>query len=120
MMVSIDASLEAAVRRDRLVVIAAQIAVITIAWTYLLAGAGMGMSALEMTRMSQLWTAGYAILMFFMWWVMMVAADAAQRGTDDHLIRDCKSKSVRSRPSPCQNEHIHGRRMALCLRSIAH
>jgi len=88
-MVSIDAPLEAAVRRDRLVVVTALVAVIALAWAYLLAGAGMGMSAFEMTRMSQVgmvegmggmammtpavWTPGYAILMFFMWWVMMVA-----------------------------------------------
>ncbi len=65
-----------------------------LSWAYLLAGAGMGMSAFEMTRMSQLgmaggmsewgmagmammapavWTPGYAVLMFFMWWAMMVA-----------------------------------------------
>ena len=82
MTLPIDATLEAAVRRDRLVVITALIAVIVLSWTYLLVGAGMGMSALEMTRMLQLgmaamtpaiWTAGYAVLMFFMWWVMMVA-----------------------------------------------
>ncbi len=88
-MVSIDAPLEAVVRRDRLVVVTALTAVIAISWAYLLAGAGMGMSAFEMTRMSQLgmaegmagmammtpavWTPGYAVLMFFMWWVMMVA-----------------------------------------------
>ncbi len=88
-MVSIDASLEAVVRRDRLVVVTALIAVIALAWAYLLAGAGMGMSAFEMTRMSQLtmadgmagmammtpavWTPGYSVLMFFMWWVMMMA-----------------------------------------------
>jgi predicted metal-binding membrane protein len=78
----IDATLEAAVRRDRLVVTTALITVIALSWAYLLAGAGMGMSALEMTRMLQLgmatmtpavWTPGYAVLMFFMWWVMMVA-----------------------------------------------
>ena len=89
-----DATLEAVVRRDRLVVVAAFTAVIALAWAYLLAGAGMGMSAFEMTRMSQLgmtggmaegsmagmammtpavWTPGYAVLMFFMWWIMMVA-----------------------------------------------
>jgi predicted metal-binding membrane protein len=88
-MESIDESLEAVVRRDRLVVVTALIAVIALAWAYLLAGAGMGVSAFEMTRMSQLataegmagmammtpavWTPGYAVLMFFMWWVMMVA-----------------------------------------------
>jgi predicted metal-binding membrane protein len=82
------------IRRDRVVVITALFAVITLSWAYLLAGAGRGMSALEMTRMSQLgmaggvsewgmagmamitpavWTPGYAVLMFFMWWVMKVA-----------------------------------------------
>ena len=92
--VPVDATLEAALRRDRLVGITALTAVIFLSWAYLLAGAGMGMSALEMTRMSQLgmtggmseggmagmtmitpavWTPGYAVLMFFMWWVMMVA-----------------------------------------------
>ena len=94
MTATIDATLEAVVRRDRLVVVTALIAVIALSWAYLLAGAGMGMSAFEMTRMSQLgaaggmseggmvgmvmmtpaaWTTGYAVLMFFMWWVMMVA-----------------------------------------------
>jgi predicted metal-binding membrane protein len=82
------------IRRDRVVVITALFAVIALSWAYLLAGAGMGMSALELTRMSQLgmaggvskegmagmamvapavWTPGYAVLMFFMWCVMMVA-----------------------------------------------
>src|SRR4030095_12442396 len=94
MTMSVDARLEAVVRRDRLIVVTALIAVIALSWAYLLAGAGMGMSAFEMTRMSQLgmaggisegslscsammtpvvWTPGYAVLMFFMWWVMMVA-----------------------------------------------
>ena len=80
-----DDTIEALVRRDRFVVVTALIAVITLSWTYLLTGAGMGMSAFETTRMSQAgmsdmtmmtpapWTTGYAILMFFMWWVMMVA-----------------------------------------------
>ena len=89
MTMPVDTTLEAVLRRDRLVVVAALITVIALSWTYLLAGAGMGMSAFEMTRMSQLgmaggmsgmammtptvWTPGYAVLMFFMWWVMMVA-----------------------------------------------
>ena len=92
--VTVDATLEAVVRRDRLVVVAALTLVIALSWAYLLAGAGMGMSAFEITRMSQLgmtggvseggmpgmammapavWTPGYAVLMFFMWWIMMVA-----------------------------------------------
>ncbi len=92
--VTVDATLEAVVRRDRLVVVTALTAVIALSWAYLLDGAGTGMSAFEMTRMSQLgmasgvleggmagmammapavWTPGYAVLMFFMWWIMMVA-----------------------------------------------
>jgi predicted metal-binding membrane protein len=89
-----DTRLEAVVRRDRLIVVAALTVVIALSWAYLLAGAGMGMSPFEMTRMSRLgmaggmaqgnitcmammepmaWTPGYAALMFVMWWVMMVA-----------------------------------------------
>ena len=85
----IDAALEAVVRRDRLVVVTALTAVIALSWAYLLAGAGMGMSAFEMTQLSQhgmteglqcpemmtpaVWSPGYAGLMLFMWWIMMVA-----------------------------------------------
>ena len=84
--VPIDATLEAVIRRDRLVVITALVAVITLSWAYLLAGAGMGMSQLGMawgvseggtsgTAMMTpaAWMPGYAVLMFFMWWIMMVA-----------------------------------------------
>jgi predicted metal-binding membrane protein len=94
MTVPVDAMLEAVLKRDRIVVVTALTAVIALSWAYLLAGAGMGMSAVEMTRMSQLgmargmsegaitgmammtpavWTLGYAVLMFFMWWLMMIA-----------------------------------------------
>jgi len=44
--------LESVLRRDRLVVVIALVAVIAISWTYVLAGAGMGMSAFEMTRLT--------------------------------------------------------------------
>ncbi len=89
MTVSVDAKVEAVARRDRRVVIAALSIVIALSWGYMLVGAGMGMSAVEMTRMSQQgisermagmtmmtpasWTPGYAVLMFVMWWIMMVA-----------------------------------------------
>lgn len=101
-------ALETVLRRDRIVVIAALVAVIVAAWAYILLGAGMGMSAFEMTRETtsgigasppegmamgsdaamagdaagsdmmaamapMAWTPGYAVLMFFMWWIMMVA-----------------------------------------------
>ncbi len=77
-------TLEAVMRHDRLVVVSGLILVAVISWAYLLTGAGMGMTAFEMTDMSMsamdsaamqpaVWNASYAVLMFFMWWVMMVA-----------------------------------------------
>lgn len=48
----------------------------------MLAGAGMGMDGIEMTRHSlmnmntpahQDWSIAYSVLMFFMWWIMMIA-----------------------------------------------
>ncbi|MDJ0948977.1 MAG: DUF2182 domain-containing protein [Alphaproteobacteria bacterium] len=91
-----DQALQGALKRDRMIVLAALAAVMLLSWAYILAGAGMGMSALEMTRMSGApgeaaaggsgaasmgmgmmtpasWGFAYAALMFFMWWIMMIA-----------------------------------------------
>ena len=74
--------LERALRRDRRIVAGSLLLVTVLAWIYLLAGAGMGMTAMEMTRHSMMpmpmtehtqWDLSYAVLMFFMWWLMMVA-----------------------------------------------
>ena len=74
--------LEGILRRDRIVVIAALVIVTALSWLYVLSGAGMSMSAVEMTRMADMvdmagapaaWTPGYFVLMFFMWWIMMIA-----------------------------------------------
>ena len=77
--------LEAALRRDRQVVIAALGAVIGAAWLWLALGAGTGMNAAPamnrpampgttgMIMQPAAWTAGYAGVIFAMWWVMMVA-----------------------------------------------
>jgi len=99
-LVAVAFDLESVLRRDRLVVVIALVAVIVLSWVYVLAGAGMDMSAFEMTRMTQpvgvidstqpsvqgmsmggtavggtmvtgVWTVGYAVVIFFMWWVMM-------------------------------------------------
>jgi predicted metal-binding membrane protein len=82
---------ESLLKRDRRIAIGTLIAVSALAWTYTIAGAGLGMSALEMTSMSgtafengttpgmvglttpAAWTPGYALLMLVMWWAMMVA-----------------------------------------------
>jgi predicted metal-binding membrane protein len=82
---SIDAAVESAVKRDRVVVLAALSTVVALSWAYLFAGAGMNMSALEMTHMTAggvgmdmmmrpaVWDIRHAGLMFVMWWVMMIA-----------------------------------------------
>jgi predicted metal-binding membrane protein len=94
-----EVALQAVLRHDRLVVIAALVVVIALSWVYILLGAGTGMSAFEMTgamtamtgmaldgsdvvmsgsdmamaMAPMAWTPGYAVLMFFMCWIMMVA-----------------------------------------------
>jgi len=88
--------LESVLRRDRLVVVTALATVIVLSWVYLLAGAGMGMGTVEMTRLTHsvglggstpggmpmpgmndatgasVWTGQYAAIVFFMWWIMML------------------------------------------------
>jgi len=87
---------EGLLRRDRTVSIAALVVIVALSWAYVLGGAGMGMSAFDMTSLPMAlgpaagmptampdamqamatpagWTAGYAVLMFFMWWIMMIA-----------------------------------------------
>jgi predicted metal-binding membrane protein len=73
-------ALEVALRRDRAIVVSALIAIIVFSWMWIALGAGMEMTAVEMTRMPRdmvmaraVWTPAYAALMFTMWWVMMVA-----------------------------------------------
>jgi predicted metal-binding membrane protein len=73
--------LEALLKRDRLVVGFCLGAAILVAAFYIITGAGMGMTAMQMSvpmrhmgaAMPADWTATYIISMFFMWWVMMIA-----------------------------------------------
>ncbi|MPZ44379.1 MAG: DUF2182 domain-containing protein [Betaproteobacteria bacterium] len=74
--------LEAVLQRDRLVLVAGLVSIVALAWGWLLAGAGMEMSPVAMTGMAGMdgwlmqpavWTPAYALLIFAMWWVMMVA-----------------------------------------------
>ena len=75
--------LEAALRRDRAVVLAALAILATLAWGWLLLGAGMDMDARaspggSMAGMGSSvgaagWSPAYALLAISMWWVMMVA-----------------------------------------------
>ena len=81
-----DDTVERLLRRDRIIVLSLLLAVIGASWGYVLAGAGMGMTAFEMTQMSltaepmagmamepAAWSPAYAVMMFFMWWIMMIA-----------------------------------------------
>lgn len=81
---TIDKVIETTVKRDRYVVLGALGFVVALSWSYVLAGAAMEMSALEMTwlisgegsmgmMMPAVWNLGYAGLMLVMWWVMMIA-----------------------------------------------
>ena len=77
--------IERLVRKDRLIVLGAVATVIVLAGIYTVAGVGMNMSALDMTRMAEpfgdrvrlgsdvYWTPAYGALVGLMWWIMMIA-----------------------------------------------
>ena len=81
------ASLETVLRRDRIIVGLALAGIVVLSWTYILTGAATGTPALQMSglptapRMSDpmaamepmAWTVEYALLIFTMWWLMMLA-----------------------------------------------
>lgn len=69
-------------QRERLVLIYCLTIIIVLAWIWVIFGAGMDMTAIEMTRMAGMdgwmmqpaaWTLGYALFVLSMWWVMMAA-----------------------------------------------
>ncbi|WP_255571982.1 DUF2182 domain-containing protein [Celeribacter sp. PS-C1] len=75
--------LEITLRRDQMIVIIALSMIVVLAALYTVFGIGMPMSSLKMTGMSISmpdmmmrpadWSVGYAALVFFMWWIMMIA-----------------------------------------------
>ncbi|WP_211099984.1 DUF2182 domain-containing protein [Acuticoccus kandeliae] len=76
--------LETTLRREKAILVGALALLFTLAALYTVHGVGMNMSALKMTAMSNMrdmpgmavpgaWSAGHALLVFLMWWVMMVA-----------------------------------------------
>lgn len=74
---------ETLLRRERRIVLAGLLLITALAWVWILSGSGTGMSALHMTTwrfppplhvgMVENWSIGYAVVMFFMWWIMMIA-----------------------------------------------
>jgi len=78
--VTAQVTFEALLMRDRLVVSVCLAAVTGLAAYYIYTGAGMGMSVLQMTSSmrhmgaaTRDWSLAYALVMFTMWWVMMIA-----------------------------------------------
>ncbi len=82
-MSQIATAVEALLRRERFVVVAGLVLIMALAWWWIAIGAGTGMSTLAMTTwqfpppvrpsMIETWTPGYALVMFLMWWIMMIA-----------------------------------------------
>lgn len=77
-------ALERLLRRDRQIVAVSLVFVVSLAWIYTIAGAGLGMSTFEMSRMPWADMDGQSmdmvmsgtnsiLVLFVMWWVMMVA-----------------------------------------------
>ena len=76
-------AVETLLRRERLVVMGGLLLITALAWVWILIGSGTGMSTIAMTTwrfpppvhdaMVENWTPAYALVMFFMWWIMMIA-----------------------------------------------
>lgn len=78
---------ERLLRRDRTITLAALSALCALAWLYIVAGAGLGMSMWEMTTLAlfphqhaqdmpgepMAWAPTLWVLMIVMWWIMMIA-----------------------------------------------
>ncbi len=78
-------AVERLLRQDTAIVLGSVFLIVLCTAWYTVAGVGMNMSAVEMTRMAgpigepmnmgsaTPWSTGYALLIFLMWWVMMIA-----------------------------------------------
>lgn len=79
----IDRAVEAGLSRDRLIMGGGLLALTVLAWVYIATGAGTGMSVSAMSTwsfpppmrmaMAMEWSGAYWLIMFFMWWIMMIA-----------------------------------------------
>ena len=102
--------------RDRLILLIGLATVVLLAWGWLLVGSGMESSAIEMTAMAgmdgwlmqpAIWTTEYAFLIFFMWWVMMVAM-MLPSATPALLLFDRVSHSDKSDATPAVRTALFG------------
>lgn len=76
------ALLDTVLQHHRLIVIIMFAGIAGFAWAYTLAGVGMSMTAIDMTAMANMgtitmaparWSPTYAVFVFLMWWIMMIA-----------------------------------------------
>jgi predicted metal-binding membrane protein len=102
-------SLERLLRRDRQLVVIALVSVVAIAWIYTISGAGMGMNAIEMSRMPWTDTGGHhmnmsmsgthsVFVLLVMWWVMMVAMMLPSAAPTILLTAALNRRSTAERP----------------------
>jgi len=74
---------ETLLRREHRIVLTGLLLITALAWIWIFVGSGTGMSAMDMTTwrfpppiqngMVESWTISYSVVMFFMWWIMMIA-----------------------------------------------
>ncbi len=76
-------NVEALLKQERWIVAVGLLAIIALAWWWLLQGAGTGMNVMNMTTWQfppparpsvvQSWSPQYTVVMLLMWWIMMIA-----------------------------------------------
>ena len=112
---TLDSALEGTLKRDRFIVLGALALVIALAWAYVLAGAGMELSAVEVTAMAApaVWDLRYALLMVFMWWIMMVAM-MLPSATPMVLLFTAINRKQKERGNPCVPTALFASAYLLC------
>ena len=109
---SFPTSLDSSLCSDHLIVIVLLVSVTIASWPFIINGGGMGMPAFKMTSLDLAygggmrmpfemasWTAGYAIVMYFMWWVMMIAMMLPSASTAILLFMRAHNNSTESERS---------------------
>jgi predicted metal-binding membrane protein len=89
-------ALEKVLQHDRLIVAVGLAGVVTLAWAYLVAGAGIDMSMVGMPMEPMPWSTFHAALMFTMWLVMMIAMMAPSASPMVLLFTAIKRKQAAS------------------------
>lgn len=106
-----NASLEAFLQRDRKIVGWALASLVILSWTYIFVGGGTGTPAFQMSGLPTAphvsdpmaamqplpWTVGYALLIFVMWWLMMLATMLPSAAPMILLFAALTRKQVESR-----------------------